>query len=113
MGAAIEDASVVQFLLKNLKRQKEGGYRWKANIDAIEKNYSSIIENSLSPMYSYEEPTLFIKGGASPRYIEESAWPAVLDYFPDARLEVIEKAGHWVHAENPGRIIDLIKQFVI
>jgi len=112
MRTVLDEEGVIQFLLKNLKRKKEGGYRWKANINAMLANYELIIENSLSPLYSYEEPTLFIKGGKSERYIELSDWEMILELFPFAKLETVEKAGHWVHAEAPEDTIRLVEGFL-
>ncbi len=43
LAQKIKDYGVRQFLLKNLSRQKEGGYRWKMNLEAISNNYDNIL----------------------------------------------------------------------
>ena len=52
---------------------------------------------------AYHGPTLFIAGGRSP-YIEAEHRPLIARLFPAAEHAVIEGAGHWVHAERPGRV---------
>lgn len=111
LAKTISEWGVRQFLLKNLTK-KEGKYRWKANVQAIFENYDQIIANSVGPFQQFDNPTLFIKGGKSPRYIEYDDWPEVLNYFPDARLETVEGAGHWVHAEKPKELLDLVLNFL-
>ncbi len=111
LAETLDEFGVRQFLLKNLDRTKTG-YRWKANLDVIRDNYDNIILNSLGPFQQYDAPTLFIKGGASERYIELDDLPVILDYFPNAKLEIVEDAGHWVHAEKPKELFDLVMGFL-
>ena len=40
----IDDAGIRLFLLKNLARQKKGGFRWKMNLEGIYQNYDRILE---------------------------------------------------------------------
>lgn len=112
MEPILDDFGVRQFLLKNLNRTKEKGYQWKANLDVIHQNYEKIIENSLGPFQEYDGPTLFIKGGDSERYIELDDWADILSYFTDARLEIIDGAGHWVHAQKPQELFELVVGFL-
>jgi pimeloyl-ACP methyl ester carboxylesterase len=32
--------------------------------------------------------------------------------FPNAQLATIEEAGHWVHAEQPAALLELIQRFL-
>lgn len=112
MKTVMDDNGVVQFLLKNLKRSKDGPYFWKANIKSIRVNYDSIIQNSLSPFATFDYPTLFIKGGNSERYITDSDSEKIEKHFPSAELHTIEGAGHWVHAEKPEELIKEVLRFL-
>ena len=106
----IPDFGVRQFLLKNLTRSKDGGYRWKMNLPVIFENYSKI----LAPIELEEAadmPTLFIRGGKSD-YIQEDDLSLLQSYFPNASLKTVEKAGHWVHAEAPVELIEIVKGFL-
>jgi len=112
MAEIIDDKGILLFLLKNLNRSSDGSYKWKANVQSLYDNYQSIIDNSLGPFQQFDKPTLFVKGGASPRYIEMDDWPNMLEYFPEAKLEVIEGAGHWVHAQKPKELHEVIVNFL-
>ena len=45
-------------------------------------------------------PTLFIKGSTS-NYILPTDFDIIKTHFTNVQIDIIEKAGHWVHAENP------------
>lgn len=108
----LADVGVVQFLLKNLNRTKTG-YQWKCNLSAIFYNYTSIIENSLGKYDTFDKPTLFIKGGDSPRYIELPDDVTLIEqHFSDATIQTVAKAGHWVHAQQPKKLLTLIQTFL-
>lgn len=110
---SLESDMLVAFLLKNLKRSKTGGFEWKANFQSLYDSYDDILINSLSPYDEYGGECLFIKGGASSRYIELDDYEMLLDKFPNAKIEIIEDAGHWVHAEKPEELLKLFKQFIV
>lgn len=112
MQKVIKDFGIRQFLLKNLYRDKESKYHWKANIETIQEVYPAIIENSVGPFQQFDNPTLFIKGGNSERYIEMDDWATISTHFSDAKLEIIEDAGHWVHAEKPKELFTLVLDFL-
>lgn len=106
----IEEFGVRQFLLKNLMRRKEGGYRWKMNLTEIYKHYADILKN-IDGDGVYEGETLFIRGEKS-GYIQDADWAMVKARFPNARLETIANSGHWVHAEAPRELLRLVKDFL-
>ena len=109
----ISEEGLVQFLLKNLSRNKAGQYRWKANIESIYQHYENITTNSLHLQDCFEGESLFIKGGSSERYImPEDDWPTILHHFPNALLQIVEDAGHWVHAEKPVLTTKIILDFL-
>ncbi len=105
----IPDFGIRQFLLKNLERGPKGGYQWKMNLKAIENAYPNILEG-VTAEKPCEKPTLFIRGEKSD-YIKSSELGDYQKLFPRARLETIEEAGHWVHAEAPEAFIQSIIQF--
>ncbi len=106
----IPDFGVRQFLLKNLSRNKKGGYQWKMNLNAIYNAYSTILGN-VSGDIPVDVPTLFIRGGKSD-YILDTDEALLKEYFSDSTLSTVENAGHWVHAETPKELLNLVKNFV-
>ncbi len=106
----IPDFGVRQFLLKNLTRDKEGGYRWKMNLPAIHKNYQNILDNILTDE-PYTEASLFIRGARS-GYIKEEDESLIKSIFSEAEIVTIPEAGHWVHAEAPKALLATFKNFM-
>jgi len=101
---------VVLFLMKNLRREKTGGYKWKANIPVLWDSYQNILA-SVVPQQPLESEFLFIGGGNS-SYITEEDVTLIEESFPEHRYEVVEDAGHWVHAEKPEVLLGLVNSFL-
>ncbi len=104
----IPDFGTRQFLLKNLTRDKEGGYRWKMNLPIIYESYQAILDQVKGEPFDKE--SLFIRGSRS-NYIQAEDEPIIKDLFPNATLESID-AGHWVHAEKPKDLLQSIQKFL-
>ncbi len=103
--------STVQFLMKNLTLNKETGtYQWKANLDALWENYDNIM-SPIQSDYPCETDTLFIAGEKS-NYIKESDLESITKLFPNHKMETISDAGHWIHAEQPKRLLEVVEGFV-
>lgn len=108
----IDSYSVRQFILKNLSINKETeGYEWKMNLPVIHAAYSKILANGTWSA-PFENPTLFIKGAQSD-YILSEEFEDYKTYFPNAALKTIEKAGHWVHAEQPKVFLEILTDFLL
>lgn len=95
----IKEAGIRQFLLKNIYRVTPTQLGLRINI-AVLKNASDQIGTSLSQEMQYPGKTLFLKGEHS-GYIEAEDELLLQHHFPQNTLVTIEKAGHWLHAENP------------
>lgn len=105
------DLNVVLFLMKNLRRDKEsGGFRWKANISVLWENYKNILAGTL-PTAPSEKEVLFVAGGNS-GYITEEDLKLIAEHFPEYKHEVIAGAGHWVHAQKPDELLEVVTDFV-
>ena len=95
----IKDEPTRKFVLTNLIRSPEGGYRWRLNLPAIERHYDALREmpdnNSV-----FQKPTLFVKGAES-AYIQSKHRTQTLAYFPKSDVKTIMGAGHWLHADKP------------
>lgn len=110
LESQIKDFGVRQFLLKNLTRNKAGQYVWKMNLTVIHQNYQSIL-SKIDGEEAFEGATLFAKGGLS-KYITESNFETTKHFFPNAKLEIIENVGHWVHAEAPKELLEILEKFL-
>jgi pimeloyl-ACP methyl ester carboxylesterase len=58
-----------------------------------------------------EIPALFIRGGKS-NYIRDTDIPLIKEHFPNAVVETIPDAGHWVHAEQPAQLLEKVLAFI-
>jgi pimeloyl-ACP methyl ester carboxylesterase len=110
LSVNISDIGVRQFLLKNLTRNKEGGYSWKLNLPVIDKNIDKVGE-AMDAKKQFEKPTLFIKGENS-RYIREQDHELISQLFPNHIFKEIKDAGHWVHAEQPEAFLKIVEDFI-
>lgn len=106
----IDDRGIRQFLLKNLSRNKDEGYRWKMNLPALHEHYHEIL-GEVRGDHPYEGPVLFIRGERS-SYILDEDGEAIRRFFPNAEIETVRDAGHWVHAEQPEAMLRLITGFL-
>lgn len=111
LAKKIDDWGIRQFLLKNIAREKEGNYKWKMNLPIIVKNYDTILIETKGDR-AYDHPALFIAGSKSNYILEEDA-PYIYELFPAATIEVIEGAGHWVHAEKKEELVEMVVQFML
>ena len=106
----LDSSEVIQFLLKNLSRTKEGSYRWKMNLDLIIDNYDSILAE-ITGDHAFDKDSLFIKGEHSD-YILAEHMPQILALFPSSKLAEIKDAGHWIHADKPEQLLAEIQTFL-
>lgn len=106
----LPDYGVRQFILKNLGRDEDGSFVWKMNVEAIYKNYENITA-AIESTKTYGGETLFMRGGNS-LYVKDEDWDSIKKLFPNAELATIEGSGHWVHAEKPADVIELVKTFL-
>lgn len=108
----IKSYSVRQFILKNLSINKETqAYEWKMNLPVIYNAYQQILDKG-DWSIPFENPTLFIKGATS-NYILPEEFETYQVHFPSAKLKTIEKAGHWVHAEQPKMFLEVLTNFLL
>lgn len=105
-----EDEATIQFLLKSLSRRPDHGFEWKSNMPVIIVHYNDLMEG-VTGSNPYEKPALFIRGALS-NSVKEENWPQIQQLFPHTVLVTIEKAGHWVHADQPGALIEAINTFM-
>ncbi len=109
LAGTIPDPAIRQFLLKNLVRN-DNGFTWRMPLDTIYREYADI---AAAPASSgpFDGPTLFVRGGNSD-YITEDSEPAIRERFPNARIETIPDAAHWVHVDAPETFLELVRGFL-
>ena len=103
------DAGVRQFLLKNLYRNEVGAFAWRINLPIIAENISAIGDN-VANQRVVAEPVLFVRGQKS-NYVLDADIPAIMKWFPNATIDTVAGAGHWVQAEQPEAFVAALARF--
>ncbi len=111
LARLIPEPGVQQFLMKSLYWEtpdpgSSPGLAWRFNVPLIARDIHDIL--AATPPDVVHTPTLFILGGQS-EYITRADVPAIKEQFPNSRMETIGFAGHWVHAQAPEEVVELIR----
>jgi len=106
MAEKIDNKRIVQFLLKNVERNKKiKRYQWRVNAAVLYDHLDEIVGgvnkswlDDRIPITAY--PVIFIRGLLS-KYIQDDDIERIKEIYPDANIVDIPGAGHWLHAEKP------------
>jgi esterase len=107
----ISHEDVRLFLMKNLYRKEDNTFEWRMNLDAIERNYEKIA-GAITSDIPFKKHALFIRGGRSNYITQEDIYTNIEHLFTLVEMETIPEAGHWVHAEAPDKVYDLVTTFL-
>lgn len=110
LAAHITDFGTRQFLLKNLYWVTKDRLGFRFNLEVLQHKMEEIGENIASNA-QYAGPTLFIRGDRS-EYVLPSDHAIIKTHFPNAEVETVENAGHWLHAENPKQFFSKSMSFL-
>jgi len=99
-----------QFILKNLYRREDGAFDWRINVPVLAREIYQVGGDVL-PKGKFMLPALFLAGGDS-SYILPEDHATILRLFPNAQMQTIEGAGHWVHAQQPAAFVESIDYFI-
>jgi esterase len=116
LGPSIGSGRVRGFLLKNIRRDRDGNFAWRINLRALADNIDQIFEGMDREAIAARGgitgfPVLFIAGENSD-YIRVQDHPLLKDIFPTAEVVTIPGTGHWVHAEQPALLVKNIRYFL-
>ena len=111
LKASIPDETMRGFLLQNLVRFDDG-YRWRINIPTLRAGMPNIEGFPAFPeKTSCEHRALFIAGAQSD-FIGQCYHNEIYRLFPNARVVLVDNAGHWLHADNPEGFLDYVEKFL-
>ena len=101
------EAATAAFFLQSLDLQEK---RWKLNLDVLERDMETILG---FPQVEgrYIGPALFLSG-ANSSYVTDDHHDAIRALFAEPSFEVIEGAGHWLHAEKPREVEAAVRGFL-
>ena len=108
LASAIPELGYRQFLLQNLIL-KDGAYCWRIDLDIFYQMAPNIIAfPGVEQIAPFTGKTLFLAGEDS-GYVKADD---VSTLFPDATLNIIANAGHWLHVQQPSVFIEQVEQFL-
>ncbi len=111
MAATVKEAPLQAFLLNNLVMGETP--HWRIGLEEISANMGHLFRwDDPLGSHPYAGPTLFLCG-ANSDYVTPSAEPEILQRFPQARIERVQGASHWLHAEKPAEVIAALRDFLI
>ena len=107
LGELLPDASAVPFLMQNLVARNDR-FDWRVNLASIsaEARTLSGFPTELRGL-RFAKPMHVIAGQQSD-YVADRHGAEFQPMFPEVQVEVIEQAGHWVHADQRGRFLDAV-----
>ncbi len=100
LGQSVPDAGIVGFLMQNLVDRGEH-FDWRVNLGAIARAMPELCSfpTELAGL-RFEGPSMALAGERSD-YIRPPDASRFAPMFPGIDVDVIEGAGHWVHADRP------------
>ena len=112
LEAVIPAPSIRQFLLTNLVLDPADSskYVWKINLKGVENSIDHIFSFKVETG-EFKNPTLFVYGGKTD-HVSERDFEPIRALFPRVKFECIADAGHWVHADQPHKFIDIVNRFL-
>ncbi len=106
----VEDQGTRMFLLKNIYRTDKNSLGLRINLEVLKESASAIGE-ALPNSSIFHGKTLFLRGEKS-GYIAPSDTTLIKSHFPDASIDTVSNAGHWLHAENPAEFYEKAFSFL-
>lgn len=110
LAPSVPDRAVRQFLLQSLE-QADGDFRWRLNLEALKRAMDDLVGFPDPGGRTFDGSTLFVNGSESD-YVLPSYRPRIERYFPNVQYARVEKAGHWVHADQPAALIHEVGSFL-
>lgn len=109
---AFSNDALRMFLLKNIQRTKNGSFRWQINLPVLQQFLPHIMDGFTGENRESKVDALFIRGGESPYIVPDDLY-YIKKFFPNAQIVTIDKAGHWVHAQQPDLFVATAGFFLV
>ncbi len=106
----VPDPVLRKFLLLNLKPD-QNGMTWRLGLKGIDASLNRLLQALGETEKIYEGPALFV-GGENSNYLHPRHHPEVRRFFPNSRIVMLKRAGHWLHAEQPDAFRKTVRSFL-
>lgn len=109
LAERITDPGVRAFLLQSLDL-KSVPPQWKFNLAALRDQMPLLVGWPDAPHRSFSGPVLTLAGETSD-YCQPAALQALREHFTQVEIRVIAGAGHWLHADRPAEVAQMVADF--
>lgn len=111
LGKRIDDPSVRAFLLQSLDLKSDPP-AWQMNLPVLRDQMDHVSGwPEAMPEGAFAGPVLEMAGGDSD-YVDAAGEAALRRHFPQVRIERIEDASHWLHADAPEAVARIMAEFL-
>jgi pimeloyl-ACP methyl ester carboxylesterase len=104
MAEYIDDWAFRQFLISNIVRGEDGGFKWTINLSVIESHVPVLSKNVLDLDESFDGPAHFLIGGKS-HFVDEADFNDIRFHFPKVSIDLWDDSGHNPHFEYRDRFV--------
>ena len=108
-------ASIRRGLLHNAKADEHGSWTWRHHLGSFDEEEVLSVADSFPPLWHClaqgRVPLMLVRGGRSPAVSAADVFQ-LREIRPDARIEVVEDAGHSIQGDQPRRLAELLEQFL-
>ncbi|MCZ0960838.1 alpha/beta fold hydrolase [Paracoccus benzoatiresistens] len=111
LAERVDDPGVRAFLLQSLDL-KANPKAWRLNLTALRNQMDELVgwPEGL-PKASFDGPVLEVAGERSD-YVTRAGQEALREYFPQARVMRVKGAGHWLHADAPEAVAQILVSYL-
>jgi pimeloyl-ACP methyl ester carboxylesterase len=111
LESAVPNRTVRDFLLQNLRREGDG-WDWQVNLEVLGRDLDALSgwpADRLEGLAPFEGPVLWV-AGADSGYVRGEQEAEMRRLFPHTRKIIVKGAGHWVHAQRPEVVVEVLRQ---
>ena len=102
-------------LLHNARRGEDGSWTWRHHLGSLDEDEVLRVASTFPSLWpglaSSRTPLMLVRGGCSCA-VADADVEALRRLRPDARVEVVDDAGHSVQSDRPERLAELLAQFI-
>jgi esterase len=105
----VPDSDVVPFLMQNLVTRNDH-FDWRLNLLGISASVAQLCAFPSALLGARFAGPLKVIAGANSEYVTQHDGASFRPMFSDIEVEVIERAGHWVHADEPAAFLSSVRR---
>jgi pimeloyl-ACP methyl ester carboxylesterase len=108
----LQDENLARFLLTNLVREADEGFRWRIDLEGLSAALAKISRASLKSGEIYAGSTLFLRGENSD-FIRDADRSLISAHFPRHQILALGRAGHNLHVDQPAAFAAALEYFAM